>query len=455
MLHELRQFISDKQLFRPEEKILLTVSGGIDSVVLFYLFIKAGFSFGVAHCNFSLRGSESNEDESFVLDLASRFNIPFYAKRFDTLAFAKENRLSIQLAARELRYKWFEETADSFKYNYIATAHHLNDVIETSLINLSRGTGIAGLHGIPEKTGRIIRPLLFSDRESIHKYALDNNLTWREDRSNEEEKYTRNLIRNKIVPLLKKLNPGLEETFRQNTERFKGTEALYNFHVNQYKRDLLIEDGNSFRISLAKLDETPEPFVILTEILLSFGFNFTTAKSIYLHRSQHSGKKYYSHDYVIYLDRNSWFIVPNEENDSLEISVSANDNLIQLPEGNLSLRIMDRQFDKLISYSQTTAYFDLDKLKWPLTIRKWRAGDRFHPFGMKGMKKISDFMIDQKIPSHIKKRIPILINGDQIIWLVGYRTDERFKITDSTTKILVCSYHALLKETDCLKEKDF
>ena len=239
MLHELRQFISDKQLFLPTEKILLTVSGGIDSIVLFDLFLKAGFSFGVAHCNFSLRGSESDGDEEFVSQLAIRNGISFHVKRFDTGSFANEKALSIQMAARELRYKWFEELLDEFQYKYVVTAHHLNDIIETMLINLSRGTGLAGLHGIPEKNGRIIRPLLFTGRDAIREYAEENALQWREDSSNIEEKYARNLIRHRIVPVLKNLNPNLEETFRQNAERLKGAETIFKHHIIKYKEQLL------------------------------------------------------------------------------------------------------------------------------------------------------------------------------------------------------------------------
>ncbi|MBC7450913.1 MAG: tRNA lysidine(34) synthetase TilS [Cytophagales bacterium] len=455
MLHELRQFISEKQLFQPEDKILLTVSGGIDSVVLFDLFLKAGFYFAVAHCNFSLRGEESDGDEQFVSNLAIRNGISFHVKRFDTSSFANERALSIQMAARELRYQWFEELLDSYKYKYVATAHQLNDIIETMLINLSRGTGIAGLHGIAEKNGRIIRPLLFSGRDGIRAYAEENALHWREDSSNVEEKYARNLIRHRVVPVLKNLNPNLENTFRQNAERLKGAEMLFKYHIKEYKKALLIQNGTSFQISLTHLNCLPEPFVILTELLLPFGFNFKTIQTIYQQRNQSSGKRYYAPEYTLYSDRDMWFIAPVDELETFEYTIPENEEHIELPMGSVHFEVIDAIHFKGFRHNNAIAYISMDQLQWPLTIRSWQEGDRFQPFGMKGMKKVSDFMIDAKIPVPLKQKTPMLCSDNKLIWVVGHRLDDRFKITDTTEKILVCTFQPLMQDPDNTKDREF
>jgi len=455
MLHELRQFISEKQLFSPDERILLTVSGGIDSVVLFHLFVKAGFSFAVAHCNFTLRGTESDEDEQFVSDLAIKYGVSFHVKRFDTSTFASDNALSIQMAARELRYSWFDELAETYHYKYIATAHQLNDIIETTLINLSRGTGIAGLHGIPEKNGKIIRPLLFSSRNAIRAYAEENNLAWREDSSNVEEKYARNLIRHQVVPALKKLNPNLEEIFKQNTERFKGTEQLYRFHIEQYKTQLLEKTGEGYAISIADVDATAAPFTILTEILLPFGFNFTTIQTIYKNRFQESGSVYYSPNYIVQKDRTHWQLYSIEHLGDFEYSIDVDTESIEIPGGSLSFQMIGVEQFKGFTHSRTIAYIDAAAITWPMKLRNWTEGDRFQPFGMAGMKKVSDYLIDNKVANNQKKKIPILISNNDILWIVGYRTSEKCKITDSSEKILICTYKPIIMEPDNIKKSIF
>jgi tRNA(Ile)-lysidine synthase len=447
MLHELRQFISEKQLFSSNEKILLTVSGGIDSIVLFDLFVKAGFSFGVAHCNFSLRGSESDGDEQFVCDLAIKQGISIHVKRFDTSAFASNNALSIQMAARELRYTWFKELARQYGYAAIATAHQLNDIIETTLINLSRGTGIAGLHGIPEKNGDIIRPLLFAGRDKIRSYAEENNLKWREDSSNMEEKYARNLIRHKIVPVLKNLNPNLEEVFKQNTERFKGTEQLFKHHIQQYRQQLLQSTPDGYSITIADVDATPAPFTILTELLLPFGFNFSTIQTIYKNRFQAPGANYYAPAFMLQKDRVNWLLIPIEQLTDFEFPVYP-ESTHTVPTGTIHFQTISIESFKGFEHAQNIAYIDADKIDWPLTIRNWQDGDKFYPFGMQGMKKVSDFLIDLKVPVHQKKKIPILINKGEILWIVGFRTDKTYKITDSTKKILIATFTPLIQELD-------
>lgn len=447
MLHELRQFISEKQLFSPYDKILLTVSGGIDSIVLFDLFLKAKFSFAVAHCNFCLRGEESDKDEQFVSDLAIRNGISFHVKRFDTSTFASNNALSIQMAARELRYTWFKELSDTFKYDWIATAHQLNDIIETTIINLSRGTGIAGLHGIPEKNGKIIRPLLFSSRNLIRSYAEENLLEWREDSSNIEEKYARNLIRHQVVPALKKINPNLEEIFKQNTERFKGTEQLFKHHIQQYRKELLVTFLNVHSICISSIDDTPAPFTILTEILLPFGFNFATIQTIYKNRFQESGANYYSPTFLLQKDRQDWILTPITQIAEFEFTVYP-ESTLTVPTGNIHFQTINIESFKGFSNAQNIAYIDADKLDWPLTIRNWQDGDKFYPFGMQGMKKVSDFLIDLKIPTSQKKRISILVNKGEILWIVGFRTDKMYKITDLTKKILIATFTPLIQELD-------
>ena len=448
MLHELRQFISEKQLFSPNEKILLTVSGGIDSIVLFDLFLKAQFSFAVAHCNFCLRGEESDKDEQFVSDLAIRNGISFHVKRFETSSFASNNALSIQMAARELRYAWFEELTNTFKYDHIATAHQLNDIIETTMINLSRGTGIAGLHGIPEKNGKIIRPLLFSSRSSIRSYAEENQLEWREDSSNIEEKYARNLIRHQVVTALKKINPNLEDVFKQNTERFKGTEQLYKFHIEQYRNQLLKKTSNGYSITIAELEETPTPFTILTEILLPFGFNYSTIQRIYKKKKQDAGAEYYSANYLLQKDRACWLISSINQLPDFDFEFYEDSRPLEIPSGTLSLTIMKSNDFKGFSHSKNIAYIDKDLLTWPLKIRNWRDGDKFRPFGMHGIKKVSDFLNDIKVPLSQKKKTPILLNNNEIIWIIGHRMAEEAKISDSTKEIVILTLKPIQQEPD-------
>ena len=446
MLHELRQFISEKQLFSQNDTVLLTVSGGIDSIVLFDLFLKAKITFSVAHCNFCLRGDESDKDEQFVSDLAHQHGIPFHVKRFDTNNFASENMQSTQMAARELRYAWFHELSTTFQYKYIATAHHLNDVIETSLINLSRGTGIAGLHGIPEKNGNIIRPLLFASRDAIKTYVEQNKLLWRADRSNAEEKYARNLIRHQVVPALKKLNPNLEETFRQNTERLKGTEQLFKFHIEQYRKQLLVPTTEGFSISIEELEDTPSPLTILSELLLPFGFIFSAIQHIYKNKEQAAGAYYYSAQHLLQKDRAHWFIFPIEKAVDFKCEVTEQDTQIDLPFGYLTITTIKRDDFNGFNQPKIVAYIDKDLLNWPLLIRNWENGDKFSPFGMQGIKKISDYLNELKIPKYLKKKTILLTSNNKIAWIIGYRTSEIFKITNTTKEIVVFTLTPFQKE---------
>jgi tRNA(Ile)-lysidine synthase len=451
MLHELRQFISEKQLFSQNDTVLLTVSGGIDSIVLFDLFLKAGFNFAVAHCNFCLRGDESDKDEQFVCDLATQHGIPFHVKRFDTNTFATNHALSIQMAARELRYAWFEELATTFQYNHIATAHQLNDIIETTLINLSRGTGIAGIHGIPEKNGGVIRPLLFASRDQIHAYAENTHLKWREDQSNVDTKYARNLIRQEVVPALKKLNPNLEETFRQNTERFKGTEQLFKFHIEQYRKQLLKPTPHGFSISINDVENTPTPATILTELLLPFGFNFSTIQRIYKNKNQEAGASYYSATHLLQKNRIDWLILSIEEIEDFTCEVTKHDIEITLPGGSLTITTIRSEDFKGFSQSKNMFYTDKDLLNWPLKIRNWENGDKFQPFGMQGIKKISDFLNDIKMPSNVKRKTSVMTSNGQIIWLIGYRMSELAKITTSTKEIVIFTLNPIQQEPNNIK----
>jgi len=448
MLHELRQFISEKQLFSPNDKILLTVSGGIDSIVLFDLFLKAGFSFAVAHCNFSLRGDESDQDEAFVSHLAQQNSKSFHVKRFDTSTFASSNALSIQMAARQLRYEWFEELALQYGYKYIATAHQLNDIVETMLINLTRGTGIAGLHGILEKNGNIIRPLLFSGRNEIRAYAEKNGLAWREDSSNIEEKYARNLIRHQVIPLLKKLNPNIEEVFSHNAERFKGTELVFKHHIEEYRTKILNPTNDGYSIHVNDIDETPAPLSVLSELLSPFGFNYSTIKTIYAKRFQPSGAFYFSPNYSLCKERSQWNISAIETLSNFEFVVYPSITQIDIPNGTIHFEIIESQNFKGFVRSVNVAYFDYSTIEWPLTLRNWTEGDRFQPFGMQGSKKVSDLFTDLKISNFQKKKIALLVNKDDILWIVGHRASENAKIKESTKKILVCSFSPLMRDTE-------
>lgn len=440
MLSAFIKFVSSNELFSKKDKVLLAVSGGIDSVVMCHLFADAKIGFGIAHCNFNLRGQESDDDEAFVKQLAKKYDAAFHTMRFDTGAFAKEKDISIQMAARELRYTWFEEIRKNNKYHCIAVAHHKGDVTETMLINFIRGTGIQGLHGILPKQNKIVRPLLFTNRDELAAYAKQHKLQHREDSSNASDKYLRNNIRLNIIPELKKINPSIENTMNETAHRLGQTESVLKKLIEDCKKEVMKKDKGATSISIKKLQEyTPVEFY-LYELVKDFKFNGDTVKNIVAALKGGSGKMFYSATHSLLIDRENLIIHGLIKKGSHAYSFTKDADEIKTP---LPIRLKRSERSKTFKApaSKNIACFDLDKISNTLSIRKWKDGDSFIPIGMKGKKKLSDFFIDNKFSLHDKENTWLMLSGNEIIWVIGHRVDDRYKITDATKQLLICELH--------------
>lgn len=434
MLRKLIRFIEDENLFFRDDKILVAVSGGVDSVVLLDLLCKMELECGIAHCNFHLRGSESDGDFEFVKQLANKYGLAFYSQDFDTKTHAANNKISIEMAARDLRYQWFEQLSELFGYKYIAVGHHADDVAETVFINLARGTGIHGLTGIKPKFGKIVRPLLSFTRKQLLKYANGNGLKFREDSTNLETDFIRNKIRHQIIPVLEEINPAIQNTMSENVQRFREVEQIYNDVIEQNRLHLVFQREDELLISISRLKELPAPVSHLFEILSPYGFHHRDLSRIA--KSIHSipGKRFFSATHQLLRDREYLILSTLKEEDRSEYVVDEKVERMQIP-----IEIVCSFFDRTPTFKFSTksnvACFDANRLKFPLKLRKWEEGDQFYPIGMKGKKKISDFFIDQKFSLEEKENTWLLLSGKQIVWVVGHRMDDRFKINDATTKI--------------------
>lgn len=433
MLAHFLQFIQEHQLCEKEDKVLLAVSGGIDSIVMAHLFNAAGFTVGIAHCNFKLRADESDQDEQFVIDLAHSLKIPVFTKSFDTKKYATSHNISTQLAARNLRYDWFEEIMQKKGYLKLATAHHLNDSLETILYNLAKGTGPVGLTGIPVRNGHIIRPLLFTTREEIAHYAQQHAIKWREDQSNATTAYARNAIRHNVLPHLQEINPSLDKTFVRTQRRLHATKDLIEKQAEKFKSKWLKRVGDDVKIAMKALSE--ENLVIVDEVIKPFGFNFVQVEELLqLIREGAVGKVLYSKNYRLNIDREELIISPTTNEELQDLWLHESDQ--QLVHPYFVLNAEYQKVDKEFSLTDAAAKLDVEKLKFPLKIRKWKTGDEFVPLGMKGKKKLSDFMIDNKIPLNLKERVCVLETAGKIAWVIGHRLDNRFKVTEKTNRVL-------------------
>ena len=434
MLDQLLNYIKKQKLFQPGDKIVLAVSGGIDSMVMLNLFQKTNFSYAIAHCNFKLRGEESNADQLLVEQTAAECKVPYFFHTFQTRDYAEKHGISIQMAARELRQEWFSELLKNEGYDWIATGHHLNDSFETALFNLAKGTGISGLKGIPPKNNRYIRPLMFASREMILDYAREQNIIWNEDRSNQTIKYHRNLIRHQIVPELKKINPNLEETFASSMEKIEAAERIYQNSVHDIKEALIEPIDDVIRLDKGKINCLHEAGMYLYEILNEYGFNFQQVKDILIKMNGQPGKTFYSKNHQLIVDRKYLFISNRPEKEDIEISFGADAEEVVHQYGQLILQKIDIG-DVAFSGDENIAFLDFDRLKFPLAVRPWRQGDRFQPLGMRHKKKLSDFMIDEKIPLNLKRQVLVLTSGDEVVWIIGLRIDDRYKITGKTRNV--------------------
>ncbi len=440
MIKKFKEFIKNHKLFKKKEKILLTVSGGVDSVVMCHLFREAGYSFGIAHCNFQLRGEESDEDENFVKKLAKKFEVPFHAIRFDTAAHSKKHKITIQEAARDLRYEWFEEIRESNGYNWIATAHHKDDSIETFVYNLIRGTGIAGLHGIIEKKGKVVRPLLFASKQEVVDYAETHKLKFREDSSNKSNKYSRNKIRNKVMPLLREVNQAADHHVAMEIERLREVEGIYQSWMAFQKEWCVIKKGKETHIAIEILLASGYPEPLLFEILKPYGFHGEIVKDIVFNLKREAGKRFFSNSHEVLKDR-EYLVLRKRTTAKNKDSYTIDEGLTGLKEPIvLEFESTSNSRDFKIPPGKKIACIDADKLTFPLTLRKWKRGDYFFPLGMKGKKKLSDFFVDNKLSLFDKENTWILTSGNKIVWIVGYRVDNRFKVGKDTKKIYLFTF---------------
>jgi tRNA(Ile)-lysidine synthase len=431
VLKQFQDHIARHRLCKATDKILLAVSGGLDSMVMLHLFHTVGFSISVAHCNFQLRGEESESDERFVQDWCARLKVPIYCKQFDTNNYAWENGLSIQIAARELRYAWFDELLKAEKLDRLATAHHLNDSLETVLLNLSRGTGIEGLAGIPLENKYVIRPMLFASRAEIEAYAKTEGIGWREDSSNFTDDYQRNFLRHHVIPKLKEINPSLEHTFFNTLEKVRGGVELMNEGYRQLRSRFVIQKEGKTFIGKSAFQSFQYPASVLWEMVKSFGFNLEQCEEIIQSLSGQSGKRFLAPGHQLVIDRESLIISARQDFwEQVEIQVAQAEAVL----GPWRLEI--KKSEPIPTAGLSEAILDLDCLQFPLLWRKWKAGDSFCPLGMSHHKKISDFLIDQKISMADKDLVTVLESSGEIIWVVGHRVDNRYKITSHTKQAL-------------------
>lgn len=435
VLEQLLNHISRHALCKTTDKILLAVSGGVDSVVMFHLLKEAGYRIGVAHCNFQLRGVDSDTDEAWVRDLCQQFEIPFFSTRFDTKEYALSRGISTQMAARDLRYEYFAETVRRHGFDYIATAHHFSDVIETVYLNLTRGTGIDGFRGISPRKQNIIRPLLFATRDMILDYALKYNIGWREDTSNASDDYHRNYLRHQIIPRLKEMNPAFEENFRYTHERLLGARAFAHLYIEDVRGKAVTQrDKNGMTINIKAIQESEFSAVLLWELIKEFGFKYDQCRKI---ATDHQpGKIFLAEGYQLLVDRKHYIIDKKNEHTFLSQMIDEDQRLASADNQILVLNYVAADDFRLVKDS-SIAQLDTDRLTFPLLWRKWEAGDYFTPLGMRSEKKVSDFLIDLKIPFNMKADVTVLQSGDHIVWIVGHRIDERYRVTEATKRVLV------------------
>ena len=408
---------------------ILAVSGGIDSVVMAYLYRECDRPFSIAHCNFQLREEESMRDEEFVISLGEKMGIKVLVERFETEKYANENGVSIQMAARDLRYNWFKELSAEFEAN-IAIAHHANDIAETMIFNLAKGTGLAGLHGIADTDGIFVRPLLWARKEEIVDFAQVHSIEWCDDHSNESEKYMRNIIRKKVVPELERVNPSFITTNLRNAARIKDAENFMHYAIDQLK--VIQEKGGHIYINKEALLKLPGSRAVLYQLIKSYGFSYEQVVSIE-QSAGGIGAIFLSPQWVLNVDR-EYFIISKNKQSILEQLVDESDQFIELEAGSLQLTVLSAEPYEIMPDSKIAA-LDFDKLTFPLLIRNWRPGDYFIPLGMHGKKKVSDFMIDEKVPVNLKPKILVMISGNDIVWVVGHRINENYKITPGTRRI--------------------
>lgn len=432
MLNAFLKYIK-QNILMTSKHTLIGVSGGRDSVVLCELYHQADLPFAIAHCNFNLRAEESDGDAKFVKELAKKYGVVLHQNSCLTKEYASEKGISIQMAARNLRFEWFRLLLKENNYKYYATAHHQDDAIETYLINQIRGTGIAGLHGILPKVGNLIHPLLFASRDDIDEYVAMHHLKYREDSSNASTKYIRNKVRHDLMPVFLEINPQIRDIFSGNMTRMNAIEQIFNIKIDEIRNELLVSDGENTRIKLSPIFSDDYGSTLLYELIKEFDFNFTQCTQMLLSLLKHeSGAIFYSQNYRALLDRGELIIEKNKEIKNEIISVNEGSDAIEHP-----FPLLFEKSDNLeIISSQKMAQLDYAKLVFPLKIRRWEKGDYFFPLGIHGKKLLSDFFIDQKLSLFEKEEVFLLCSNNDIVWVIGYRIDDRYKLTKKSKSVL-------------------
>lgn len=431
MVKSFKAHIKNAFPFLENSKLLLAISGGVDSVVLAYLCDKIGLNFSLAHCNFNLRGSESDADEAFVEALAEKLGVPIFVQDFETLSYAETSKLSTQMAARELRYNWFKDLAAQLQFQYILTAHHADDNLETVLINLTRGTGLDGLMGIPQQNDAVVRPLLPFSRDQIVAFAKSEGISWRDDSSNASTKYTRNKIRHEVVPILKEINPSLLSSLQKTIQHLQEAQSIQQDCIDQVSKAVLEKSkGGVLKINIKKIQQLSHPKAYLRALLKDY--HFSEWDDVCALLEAQSGKQVLSTTHRIVKHRDVLLVSEHVKNEAPLILVDEGFETLEIPLGTLFFN----EVSAVKNTSVNTVYIDQKKIKYPLILRKWREGDVFYPFGMKGKKKLSKYFKDEKFSLLEKENTWLLCSGDYIIWVVGKRADNRFKITPKTCKIL-------------------
>ena len=431
-------YIEENRLLTRDDRVLLTVSGGVDSMVMLSLFARCGYCVGVAHCNFQLRGAESDEDEVLVADEAARLGAVCYNRRFDTQAEMERTGESMEMAARRLRYAWFEELRREHGYTAIAVAHHADDSVETFFINLLRGTGLRGLTGISQQMGRIVRPLMFASRKEILEYAVANKIRFREDSSNRSTKYLRNKVRLGLIPRIREINPKFNSLMQRNIARLTEAQRFIDRAIERIRTEAVTSDGGIDTIRTDRIDASfPREFVIYELLSSAYGFKGDVIDSLcHALECGATGRRFYSRERMACNDPGDNVVDPKADHDPCECRVEPRTGRIYSGNAVLYYEYTDIDTVETFGVPENTAQVDADKLQFPLTLRRWHEGDWFIPFGMTGRKKVSDFLVDAKVSAAEKQRQFVLVSGGEIVWLVGRRIDDRYRLTGTTENVL-------------------
>ncbi|GAB3698024.1 tRNA lysidine(34) synthetase TilS [Spirosoma flavus] len=431
-------FINDKKLVEPTGRVLLAISGGLDSMVMARLFHRAGQPFAIAHVNFGLRGDESEADVLFVGNKAEEYGVPFHLTHFNTTEIAAKRNISIQMAARELRYAWFNELLAEHHYVRIATAHHQNDVLETVLLNLTRGTGLAGLHGIAVRQDKLIRPMLFATREQLATYAEEQHVTYREDSSNQSDKYARNRIRHHVVPVLTNLNPNFWNTWQRTIEKLRATEILVQEELDRSWQQVAIVGNERIWMPMEKLANVSEFAFRMGEWLKPFGFTADQVTKLLATLQKPAGQVFQSATHRIVHERSGLLLEPLSARNDFEIVLHGlPESTVTLPgDVTLQIEVFEKPADFQPSTDSTIACLDADKFTFPLTIRPWQQGDRFRPLGLKGSKLVSDLLNDLKLDRTERGNANVLLANGAIAWVIGCRISHLFRITAETKRVV-------------------